>query len=137
MLKLIAWTDRGSRNNKDATDLYKLLTSYADAGNADRLYGEEIHLLEESNYDFELAGARLLGKDVTSILTSDTAARIVNLLRSEMEVERLLAQMLQARTVFDAKDQEKCADLLREFRSSLLNQTAVSGGKQNEPPASS
>ena len=126
MLKLIAWTDRGSRNNKDATDFYRLLTNYADAGNADRLYGQEIHFLEEANYDFELAGARLLGKDVASILTSDPATRIINLLQSDKETERLLRQMLQATTVFDEQDQARCAVLLQEFRQSFLIQSTRS-----------
>jgi predicted nucleotidyltransferase len=37
LLKLAAWMDRGRECNKDAADLYRLLTSYADAGNTDRL----------------------------------------------------------------------------------------------------
>ena len=38
LLKLAAWVDRGRESNKDAADLYRLLTTYADAGNTDRLY---------------------------------------------------------------------------------------------------
>lgn len=132
VLKLVAWTDRGKGDNRDAVDFYKLLTSYADAGNGDRLYGEEIHLLEEANYDFELAGARLLGKDVAAILTPDTAARITGLLRSEEQIERLLAQMAQATTIFDEADQAKCSELLQAFRSSFLTQTANRSEREDE-----
>jgi len=32
LLKLIAWSDGGRETNKDAADLYRLLTTYADAG---------------------------------------------------------------------------------------------------------
>ena len=32
LLKLAAWADRGRESNKDAADLYRLLTTYADAG---------------------------------------------------------------------------------------------------------
>lgn len=124
LLKLIAWTDRGAGNNKDAIDLYRLLTNYADAGNADRLYREEIHLLEEVDYDFELAGARLLGRDVASILSSDTATRIINFFQSDKEVERLLLQMLQEPRILDEQDQARCAELLRAFRSSLFSHAA-------------
>ena len=46
LLKLAAWVDRGRESNKDAADLYRLLTSYADAGNADRLYETELDLLK-------------------------------------------------------------------------------------------
>jgi predicted nucleotidyltransferase len=37
LLKVVAWFDRGRETNKDASDLYRLLTTYADAGNTDRL----------------------------------------------------------------------------------------------------
>ena len=132
MLKLIAWEDRGEGNNKDAVDLYYLLTKHADAGNADRLYGDEITLLEKANYDFELAGALLLGKDVATISRPDTAARIMNLLQSEKQVKRLGVQMLQATTVFDEQDQARCAQILETFRGSFLSHASGSGGPQNE-----
>jgi len=46
LLKLTAWADRGRETNKDAADIYRLLTTYADAGNIDRLYDRELDLLE-------------------------------------------------------------------------------------------
>ena len=63
LLKLAAWADRGRENNKDAVDLYQLLTAYADAGNIDRIYDQEMALLEAVDFDMELAGAELLGRD--------------------------------------------------------------------------
>lgn len=42
--KLAAWVDRGRQSNNDAADLYRLLTTYADAGNTDRLYETELDL---------------------------------------------------------------------------------------------
>ena len=56
MLKLIAWTDRGAQNNKDAADLYRLLATYSEAGNFDRLYDQELELLEAVEFDLDLAG---------------------------------------------------------------------------------
>jgi predicted nucleotidyltransferase len=64
MLKLFAWGDRGRENSKDASDLYTLLSTYADAGNFDRLYEDEADLLETVEFDVVLAGAHLLGRDV-------------------------------------------------------------------------
>jgi predicted nucleotidyltransferase len=46
ILKLVAWSDRGGETDKDAADIYRLLTAYADAGNTDRLYEHEMDLLE-------------------------------------------------------------------------------------------
>lgn len=59
VLKLFAWTDR-KHEKRDAPDIYTLLRQYGDAGNEDRLYGEEVSVLEAEGYDFELAGARLI-----------------------------------------------------------------------------
>ena len=62
VLKLIAWKDRRHENNKDATDLHRILVAYADAGNSDRIYDQELSLLESVGYDLELAGSELLGR---------------------------------------------------------------------------
>lgn len=56
-LKLIAWQDRGQENQgKDAVDFLLIAKSYHDAGNEDRIYTEELTLLESLEYDPELAG---------------------------------------------------------------------------------
>jgi predicted nucleotidyltransferase len=72
-LKLFAWQDRKT-TDKDALDFYRVLSTYADAGNLDRLYGEEIRLLEQACYDLELAGAALLAHDVKQLASAATQA---------------------------------------------------------------
>jgi predicted nucleotidyltransferase len=47
VLKLFAWHDRQT-NDKAALDLYLVITSYADAGNFDRLYHEEVQFFEQA-----------------------------------------------------------------------------------------
>jgi predicted nucleotidyltransferase len=54
-LKLIAWSDRGRETVKDASDIYHLLTAYADARNTDRLYENELDLADEAS-DFWQTG---------------------------------------------------------------------------------
>jgi|SRR5579863_2914553 len=83
LLKLVAWSDRGRETNKDAADLYRLLTTYADAGNTDRLYDQEMDLLETVGFDMELAGAELLGRDVARVCSPPVLLQIRSLLRSE------------------------------------------------------
>lgn len=75
LLKLIAWADRGRESNKDPADLYRLLTTYADAGNTDRLYDHELDLLEGVAFNMELAGAELLGRDVARVCSPPALAR--------------------------------------------------------------
>ncbi len=98
LLKLIAWADRGRESNKDAADLYTLLTTYADAGNTDRLYDHEMDLLEAVAYDLELAGAELLGRDVARICSPPALIQVQSLVKSEPDLERLVNQMVQTST---------------------------------------
>src|SRR5580658_7451616 len=76
LLKVVAWFDRGRETNKEAADLYRLLTTYAEAGNTDRLYDHEMDLLESVGFDMELAGAELLGGDVAKVCQPDALRRI-------------------------------------------------------------
>ena len=58
VLKLVAWSERHTAApRKDAADLLLILKNYLDAGNQQRLYEEAPHLLEDSNFDYERAGA--------------------------------------------------------------------------------
>jgi predicted nucleotidyltransferase len=90
LLKLIAWADRGRESN------------YADAGNTDRLYDQEMDLLEAVAYDMELAGAELLGRDVAHLCSPQALAQVQSLIRSEANLERLVNQMVQTSTNAEA-----------------------------------
>ena len=95
LLKLIAWSDRGRETNKDAADLYRLLTTYSDAGNTDRLYDREMDLLESVGFDLWLAGAELLGRDVASLGSPPALALVRSVLQSERTFERLVNHRVQ------------------------------------------
>jgi predicted nucleotidyltransferase len=70
VLKIWAWTDRRyTAPGKDASDIWMFLRHYAEAGNQDRLYGEEgMDGLAAFGFDLEAAGAWLLGKDARVVL---------------------------------------------------------------------
>lgn len=83
-LKLIAWRERGVLEpGKDARDLYIILSNYADAGNQDRLFDEIPGLAERQDFDLELAGAELLGRDLTRVVPSDFRSTLSHLLEQE------------------------------------------------------
>jgi predicted nucleotidyltransferase len=91
---------------------------YAEAGNEDRLYGEEIDVLEAVAYDPDLASPRLLGKDAGRIVTPATREQIVALLGNDSVVQRLLKDMARAlRGVEDAISDAET--LLAQFKSGL------------------
>lgn len=65
------------------------------AGNEDRLYGAEIGVLEAVNYDFDLAGARLLGIDAGRIAASLTRGQILARLDDPTRMDRLVLRVAQ------------------------------------------
>lgn len=96
LLKLTAWMDRGRNTNKDAVDIYQLLLRYGDAGNIDRLFDQELELLELASFDIVLAGAELLGRDVAAICSPQYLPAIKTFLTLEHELDRLVAGMVRS-----------------------------------------
>lgn len=120
-LKLIAWERRRNENNKDAADLRHLLRYYGDAGNLDRLYEQEMALLEAAGFDIDLAGAQLLGRDTARLCHQDTRVRIRALLNSEPLVDQLIVQMAGGGFLEDAQA-ERISGLLTRFREGFLGE---------------
>jgi predicted nucleotidyltransferase len=74
ILKLFAWLDR--RDARDVSDIRRILETYTDAGNVDRLYEEEAEELTQVDFDTRLAGAYLLGKDAKLVVTPEILGRL-------------------------------------------------------------
>lgn len=79
LLKLIAWEDRKLSTTKDAEDLYFLLRHYIDLGNQNHLQSDHEDLFE----DFNTAHARLLGRDLLEICSSETLLAVKSILDRE------------------------------------------------------
>lgn len=118
LLKLFAWVDRGNENSKDALDLVILFRSYFEAGNLDRLYSEEIGMLEAVNFNLDLASSRLLGKDVRSIATPAIQERTMALLSDSRVTDRLVTHMAQGLRHADDSVVE-AERLLEQFKAGL------------------
>jgi predicted nucleotidyltransferase len=74
VLKLFAWLDR--HEERDVQDIRRLIETYTDAGNVDRLYEEEDDELERVGFDTILAGAFLMGKDAQRISDENVRTRL-------------------------------------------------------------
>lgn len=96
VLKLIAWRDRHLETAKDATDFLLIARNYHDAGNTDRLYETESALLQATDFDPDMAGAMLLGKDAAAICLSSTAQSIETILTGSQLRQHLIDQILRA-----------------------------------------
>lgn len=118
VLKLLAWADRGIEDPRDATDLVTIMRRYAEAGNEDRLYGEEADVLDTVAHNVDLAGPRLLGRDAGRIIADATREQVFALLRDDAVVQRLVKDM--ARAIRGVEDSITEAEmLLAQFRSGL------------------
>jgi predicted nucleotidyltransferase len=67
IMKLISRKDKYMDRRRDAEDLLLIMKKHEEARNAERLYGEDLPLLQEEGFDAKLAGARLLGRDIAKI----------------------------------------------------------------------
>jgi predicted nucleotidyltransferase len=115
ILKLFAWADR-KHEKRDAPDILKILADYADAGNEDRLYTDELPLLEAAGFDVPIAGARLLGKDARRIANHDTVASIAKMLADPSLKRQLLNHLVQASPRSDEFFARHCSLLLDNFQ---------------------
>lgn len=92
ILKIVAWSDRGRENPKDALDLFFIMENYANAGNYERLYSDD-QLIAESEYDPDIAGITLLGRDIGHIASKATLDQLKTII--ETSFERLSLEMMK------------------------------------------
>lgn len=111
LLKVTAWHDRKlSDPGRDAPDLLLYLRSYLDCGNLDRATTEHRDLFEVEDYDYELACARLLARDLTRVLDPPSARRVLEILAPEAESEGTLLLANQS-----GMNMEKARHLVEAF----------------------
>ncbi len=123
VLKLLAWRDRGTANNKDATDFLALAQAYAAAGNMDRLYEEEAGLLERASHDPDLAGAALLGKDAATQCSPETAQQVKSILEDPRLRELMLDQLLRVQSQLGSdREEQRVRAFITSYRHGFLNQ---------------
>jgi hypothetical protein len=80
-----------------------ILQNYLDAGNSEQLYSQAGHLLESPDFDYELAGAWLAGKDALetirqySLKSNCIAATLLSTLVAESDPNgqlRLIGELM-------------------------------------------
>jgi predicted nucleotidyltransferase len=86
---LISWNDRRSETSKDAKDLALLMRTHIEAGNEERLFAQESDLIEilkeTGGFDYQRASARLLGRDISAITSSETREKLLRILEEETD----------------------------------------------------
>jgi predicted nucleotidyltransferase len=81
LLKFFSWADRNDEI-KDAHDLRLVISNYADLGNQERIL-EVDEILKQEDFDYQMAGAMLLGYDIASVASDKTIDKIIEILENE------------------------------------------------------
>ncbi len=95
ILKLLAWNDR-KPETRDAIDLGYLVKDYLDLGNRERLFNEHEELVQVDEFDYQVAGARLLGRDLAQACNRETRELLVKILESELDKSGDLPLVVQS-----------------------------------------
>jgi predicted nucleotidyltransferase len=117
ILKLTAWQDRHyEAPRKDAYDLQFITKHYLDAGNHDRLWEEFSSWADADNFDYEIAGARMLGNDAGALLEDAGRGRIAAMLlgQTSEDTNGLLALEM------NRNEPERAMEILRALRVGIL-----------------
>jgi predicted nucleotidyltransferase len=115
MLKLLSWNEAFPGRPKDAEDFIFLVEHYFDAGNDLRLMTEAPELLEGPRVDYELAGARLLGRDIGRIAGPAIRRKVVEILTREAKPrgQLALATNVARRRISYEETVDKVLEMLR------------------------
>jgi predicted nucleotidyltransferase len=121
ILKFIAWQNRRlEQPGKDAHDLIVILRAYLEAGNEERFYDEADGLIEfDTNFDIELGGAWLLGRDMTSLLDVSGHERIARIIADEADENGQLRLVGDIRAV----EPERALQILRALEDGLAGRS--------------
>jgi len=120
ILKFLAWGDRRQLYpTKDAIDLRSLIRHYLDFDHQGRMNSDHRDLVVgQPDFDYELAGARLLGRDLVQQASPEARSVILSILERDADSNALAA----AATTRKTDDIEQMADLLRAIREELSEQ---------------
>lgn len=88
ILKFFAWQDRRPVK-KDAADIIFIMKNYLQAGNQQRLFDQHAELITD-DFDYERAGAILLGRDIAEVAQATTISQLTNLLNDILRDELYL-----------------------------------------------
>lgn len=122
-MKIIAWHDNYPARTKDAQDLLFLMKEYLNAGNQERLYDTAADILSTVGFSLEVAGPRLLGRDIRRIVHVDTREKLLEILTRETAEDsqfRLLSDMTRT-TLRDDTRLEAILLLLRQLKAGLAH----------------
>ena len=122
VLKIIAWSDRHNEfPTKDAVDIATLLKYYSEAGNDERMFNEHSDLVEIENFEFELSGARMLGRDMAKIMSPKTKGMVLDILALHTDPDKNDSLINAIIIYLPDKNYERGLKLLQNLKTGILD----------------
>jgi len=118
LMKLISWKDGFPSRSRDALDILYIIKNYIEAGNMDRLQSEHSDLVDDQ-FDFELTGAILLGRDFANLANHSTLETLKIILIEEIKSgknSKLISDMMIGMSFLSKSD-----DLKNHLLKLLIN----------------
>jgi len=106
MLKFISWKDAFPTRERDAYDVLFIVRNYINAGNLDTLIEDNAELMK-AEFDFDILGARLLGRHISKIANENTKDFLTRLLKEETNEAgklRFVEDMVKSSFLFDQRE---------------------------------
>jgi predicted nucleotidyltransferase len=122
VLKLIAWDEKYPLRSDDAADIKYVLETYIDAGNNDRLNGDDDDLHDDDDFDYTMASSRILGRDIAKIAsqtTIDTVLQILNRETDENSEYKLITDMNRSHGSFQGEYFNSTLQLLQQLKKGI------------------
>ena len=89
LLKIVCWQDRHYASpRKDAQDLQMILRHYLAVGNEPRLWDEFVIWTQSDDFDYELAGPRMLGHDISRMLDKRGLDQVAHVLLQQTDANK-------------------------------------------------
>jgi predicted nucleotidyltransferase len=123
IMKLISWDDRYPERAKDASDLKTIIYSYTDAGNSERIFDELIEFVDSDQFDYVAAGAIILGRDMSRIMSDESRKAIFVILEKETNEQgnyRLIEDMIRSGAL-PSSDYDYAIKLLHYMKQGLID----------------
>jgi predicted nucleotidyltransferase len=123
LMKLLSWKDGFPTRSRDAIDILYIIKYYIEAGNLDRVLAEHGDLVDDQ-FDYELTGAILLGRDISKIAAPETLKILINILEEEInnsDSSKFVNDMLIGVSLFHSRDDnfKYCVNLLKNLLRGL------------------
>jgi len=112
LLKTVAWRERHSNDNRDASDLGFILNNYFSI-NENRIYKNFLELFQRDDFDITSAGAFVLGTDLSQIIMDSysTKQKVIAIFEKELQLKEessLMNQIIETNRNFKYELTFKC-----------------------------